>query len=502
MAANGERSALLFMLARLGCIPFSLLGCYVCHSWAKRLYGEISASLALALWCFCPNLLGHGSLTTADVPATALGVAACYCYWLWLTDPSWTRALVTGTVLGLAELTKMTLVVLPPLWVMMWLAYRSLGGQASKALSCGREFGMLSAAVLLALYVLNLGYGFEGSFTPLGDFKFVSASLGAERGAEKATFRGGNRFACSWLAELPVPLPKYYVLGMDLQRRDFEDYQSPSYLGGKFSPKGWWYYYLYALAIKVPLGTCLLFLLATVAPPFLMRIKAGRIETDPCKSRPSVAWRDEVVLLCPAAAILVVVSSQTGFSEHMRYVLPAFPFVFIWIARLGPLFGRRHMVLTGIAGGALAWTIGSSLSVYPHSLSYFNELVGGPMGGPNHLIHSNVDWGQDLFFLKDWLKEHPEAQPLKLAYFGYCDPRHFGVEYTAPDPPKTTAEGPSPTIDPGWYAISVNFVRGLPYFSYKGDGTKVSYGQDALVAFQRLEPVATAGYSIYIYHVE
>ena len=200
-------------------------------------------------------------------------------------------------------------------------------------------------------------------------------------------------------------------------------------------------------------------------------------------------------------AILVFVSSQTGFSEHMRYVLPAFPFVFIWIGRLGPLLGRQHKVLTGIASAALLWSVGSSLSVYPHSLSYFNELVGGPMGGPNHLIHSNVDWGQDLFFLKDWLKEHPEAKPLKLAYFGYCDPKHFGFEYTAPDPP-AAVDGKEAKIEPGWYAISVNFVRGLPYFSYKGDGTHVSYRQNALVAFQRLKPVATAGYSIYIYHVE
>jgi hypothetical protein len=51
----------------------------------------------------------------------------------------------------------------------------------------------------------------------------------------------------------------------------------------------------------------------------------------------------------------------------------------------------------------LAWSVGSSLWYYPHSLSYFNELVGGPMGGPKHLLDSNIDWGQDLFYLKDWL---------------------------------------------------------------------------------------------------
>ena len=61
-----------------------------------------------------------------------------------------------------------------------------------------------------------------------------------------------------------MPLPKNYVLGVDLQKRDFESYSQPSYLRGQFSPRGWWYYYLYALAVKVPLGTWLLVGLAAL----------------------------------------------------------------------------------------------------------------------------------------------------------------------------------------------------------------------------------------------
>jgi hypothetical protein len=63
----------------------------------------------------------------------------------------------------------------------------------------------------------------------------------------------------------------------------------------------------------------------------------------------------------------------------------------------------------------LLWSIASSLGVYPHSLSYFNELVGGPANGHAHLLDSNIDWGQDLLLLKEWLDAHPEASPLGLA---------------------------------------------------------------------------------------
>jgi len=38
---------------------------------------------------------------------------------------------------------------------------------------------------------------------------------------------------------------------------------------------------------------------------------------------------DELTLWLPALAVLALVSSQTGFNHHMRYVLPLFPFALI-----------------------------------------------------------------------------------------------------------------------------------------------------------------------------
>ena len=594
VAANGQRSFWLFTLARWACIPFSLLGGYICFRWSRELYGNGAGLLSLALWCFSPNILGHGALITPDVGATALGLAACYTFWRWLKSPTWGHTLLSGLVLGLAELCKTTLVIFYPLWPLLWVVYRWRNpltpgpspargegrnenvarkrATAAKGEDAGndstitrsvmttlREPAMLAVRMLIGIYVINLGYGFEESCTRLGDFRFVSATLGASGDAMDAPVGGGNRFADSWLGSLPVPFPKNYVLGIDLQRRDFENYGHPSYLRGAFRDKGWWYYYLYALAIKVPLGTWLLIFLAATCGIWRRRasvaardavkhdstgdeadsprLTAARRENknladgatqrvpdvpatkslaDGTGTVPATS-RDEFILLAPAVVILAFVSSQTGFSEHMRYVLPIFPFVFIWIGRIVPALmdktsapsprpsprGRGKKVVTGLAAAALAWSITSSLWVYPHSLSYFNELAGGPTGGPRHLIHSNVDWGQDLLFLKKWLDRHPEARPLKLAYFGYFDPVHAGIEYSAPElPPVRNGQQPEDAeIPPGWYAISVNFVRGLPYFTYQGDGAKTSYGLKELARFQRLEPVAMAGYSIYIYHV-
>jgi hypothetical protein len=48
IAANGERSFFLFMIARWACIPFSWIGAITCYFWARDLYGRPAGVLACA----------------------------------------------------------------------------------------------------------------------------------------------------------------------------------------------------------------------------------------------------------------------------------------------------------------------------------------------------------------------------------------------------------------------------------------------------------------------
>jgi len=120
IAANGERSFWFFTWARWACIPFSLLGGYICYRWARDLYGEWSGLLALTLWCFGPNILANGQMITPDMGATALGLTAAYFFWKWLKEPSWSLAILVGLAMGTAELTKTTWILLFALWPLLW----------------------------------------------------------------------------------------------------------------------------------------------------------------------------------------------------------------------------------------------------------------------------------------------------------------------------------------------------------------------------------------------
>ncbi len=122
--ANGERSLQYLALARWTCIPFSLLGAWTCFRWARDLYGQAAGMMAATLWCLSPNILGNAQMITPDTASAALGVTSAHLFWRWLNRPDWMRSLRAGAVMGLAELTKTTLVVFFLLWPMLWLFWR------------------------------------------------------------------------------------------------------------------------------------------------------------------------------------------------------------------------------------------------------------------------------------------------------------------------------------------------------------------------------------------
>lgn len=474
--ANGPRTFLLMTAARWFCIPLSVLGGAICFLWAREAFGSSAGLLALTLWAFDPNVLAHGALITPDAAAASLGAAAGYTFWRWLSQPRWASALLAGAALGVAALTKTTWATLFPLWFVLWGA-RALAGREARGRFLRGTSLQFAAITAMGIYLMNAGYGFSGTCRRLDQFQFSSALLSGCRDGVRHFGESGNRFSGSAIGSLRLPLPADYILGIDLQRRDFER-TTCSYLGGQWRDHGWWYYYLYALAVKVPLGTWVLVVLAIGASVFSRRYSAG--------------WRDEVVLLAPVAVILVLVSSQTGMNHHMRYVLPIFPFAFIWMSKVASAGEFGHRLFAAVVGLAALSSAVSSLLVYPHSLSYFSELAGGPKNGHWHLLNSNIDWGQDLLYLKEWYDAHPEARPLRVAYFGTCDPKVAGIDSCAVPPVPCRVDGRSWGLfdgvgpSPGWHALSVNEIhRETREYEY----------------FLRMAPVAMAGYSIYIYHV-
>jgi hypothetical protein len=541
---NCQRLLFIFFLARLACIPFSWIGLTVCYLWARDLYGKPAGIVAALFWCFEPNILAHASLITPDAHGASLALAASYLFWRWLKAPDWTGAIAAGIVLGVAELSKTTFVLFYPLWPVMWLIYRGFDWHAGQVRNLIKECCMLLVSMFISLCVLNLGYGFEGSFTKLEQFRFVSDLFTASESVavddEAAVNRlSGNRFRGTCLQNVPVPFPSNYLLGIDLQQRDFEHYGRPSYLGGVWQSNGWWYYYLYAFAIKVPLGLWLVGLIV-VSLRFSLAIKGRAARRDGLSRRFRIqagVAADEAVLLSPPLLIFVVASAKYGLNEHLRYALCTLPYVIIACSQIALLFqdkncdkssrksltygceleyanssagdcdassniGLRKMLhlLPFLACLLIGWFVTSSLFVYPHSLSYFNELIGGPMNGSEHLLGSNLDWQQDFKYAGEWLCTKSSAAEVQVANPSFLNP-YCLLRSVAGAQPFQSARVDDSAEKVSYLVLSESVFRKKWPVWKDEEGIEHPLGRDLMNALKEKAPAARFGYSMRVYEL-
>lgn len=494
MNANASRYFMLVKLARNVGIAWSLLGAWLVFHWSRELYGPTAGLVALVMWCFGASILAFAPLVVPDVPATVAGLGTTYVFWKFLRKSSLPLAGLVGVLLGVAELTKFTLLLFYAVWPLLWCLHRwdqRKRGLPVPALRRDVVYGGL--ILVLSLYVINLGYAFDGPFRPLKEFEFISPTFTGNSTPGAV----GNRFHDTLLGELPVPVPAEFLRGIDAQFRDIEG-GYPSYLRGELRHSGWWYYYLYALAVKEPLGFW--GVAAWGLALTLFRRPGLRQDGRACCVNEWTLW-------LPALAILAAVSSQTGYNHHLRYVLPIFPFIIISSSKVGLLIESGNKYARVAILVLLAWGCISTLRVHPNHLAHFNEIAGGSDTGDSHLINSNIDWGQDLLRLKDWLDQHPETKLQGFACYHFVDPRLVGIDANVPplgpvgrvpsDPQEQAKLGPHP----GNYAISVNLLHGLDFVIPDGHGGDQFAPLNAFSYFQRFQPFAKAGASIFLYRI-
>ncbi len=458
-------------LGRLAMIPLSVLAGWACFSWSSDLFGRSAGVFVLTLWCFDPLVLAHGALITGDMFSTAAGVVSANALWRWMARPSSSSAVVCGVMLGIAMLSKYVWVIMPLLFSTLWMLRRF----TSPRLTQWPLAYQMIIIVVMALYVVNVGYGFDGVLQPLGAYQFKSETLQPIAFWNEVDATSG---LAGWLKSIPVPLPNRYIMGIDEIANHVESAPMRTYMHGKFIDGHVWYFYLYGILVKMPLGTLMLLSISLFARFTVREFPRNR--------------HDDLILWLPALSILCIASWVTSY-KFLRYIMPMLPFMFVW---------SGNTVIWAKGGGRwrkpfvwvlIGWSVFSSLAVFPHSLSYFNEAAGGSWNGHAHLLGPSYDYGQDFLFLKKWIESHPQAKPLYVECNNWVDPRIVGVQSTK----KMPEFGP----EAGWYVLSANVLRGSLRFQYTADGTARSK-YEYMESFLAMSPVANAGYSIRIYYLD
>jgi hypothetical protein len=240
------------------------------------------------------------------------------------------------------------------------------------------------------------------------------------------------------------------------------------FLLGNYSLYGWWHYYFVAFAIKSTL-------------PFLLLLVCSVV----LLSRQQVTL-DLYFLILPVLTMFMV-SMFDATNIGLRRILPVYPLLFIFCGSLIQVNWYPYW-LRGMVGFLCLWQVFTALKIYPDYLAYFNELVGGPDQGIFYLDDSNIDWGQDLKRLKEFMAEEKITR-IKIDYFGTYRPEAYGIQYE----PMTPLDMLQP--EKGiYYAISAHNLQRKDLIRFPAINATLRYDW-----LGKYIPLKKIGYSIYIY---
>ncbi|MBI4527425.1 MAG: glycosyltransferase family 39 protein [Deltaproteobacteria bacterium] len=467
-----------FFAARIPLIVLAVtLGVFI-YIWSRKLFGARGALVSLAVYSVDPNVLAHSQIIHTDLPFAAFLFIGSYFFWQTLRRVSVFNVGFAILFFGLASITKHSFLTLFPIWTVLgliWIFSSDSGPGSSEKVSNGsnQRLKLISTAAILvgasiAAYVFTwAAYAFRFHAIPGGESPLAMAQVMPD----SELLRRLGLF----LAKYHL-FPEAWIYG---QLYIFKHLHRPAYLLGESSQSGFWLYFPVALAVKTTVPTLLLLVGA------LARVILGRGEK-----------KSEFFLLVPAAIYLALaISSRMNIG--IRHILPIYPFLFVWIGGIAvDLWQGKGGIPKTTLAFLMAWHFWSSLSIYPHYLSFFNELAGGAKNGHRVLLDSNLDWGQDLKGLKRWMDDQ-QVKKILFLYFGLADPGYYGIDaLLLPGSTITNRQPPTRNPDPPSHiAISANFLYGAKVFL----GGRQS---EVLEMFRHAEPSALIGYSIYVYRLD
>jgi 4-amino-4-deoxy-L-arabinose transferase-like glycosyltransferase len=441
-------------------LPFFVLGAAVVYFWSKRAAGDLSALVAVFLYCTTPTILAFSGIAYTDIVAAATQLCAMFTFSLWLESPDWKRTVWFGLAAGFAFLAKLTTVIfLPAAAVCMaiaWLVVRR------DSLSLRSTVVKLFAAAALAILVIWGGYRF--SLRPLHEALGVAAPVPSFQ-----HFPGPlrNTARSLWLSDPRLPAPEL-VRGVALAWV-LNGEASQSYLLGQIKSGGWWYFYLVALGVKLPIPLLALFAVA-------VGILAKRVR--------------DVRAFLPLAALLAVLlaTMHVSYQVGVRHILVCFPLIAIvtgvGIGNLLLEFSVRSFAML-IVVALLGWQGIESAMAQSDFLAYFNQFAGRD---PSRVLAMgcDLDCGQDLFRLADELRRR-HVEQCALAVWSSADIEKSGL-------PRNDLPASGGPVH-GCLALSLRALR-------MGDVLHQSIAPGSFAWLENYKPVADVGKTIRLYDIQ
>lgn len=487
--------------SRLPILLIALALGFIIFRWAKELFGTKAGLLALTLYAFDPNILGHDHYVTTDLGIAAFSVFAFYAFFKYLKNPNWKTILLAGIFLGLAELAKFSAVLLYPIFgltLILYALYRKeklgfsfLGSAKIKKFRLQKLYlYLVTFIIIFAIHGLLIGLVYE-----LNIFRMPPEKI--HQLIDTQLYGGTQNLVVPYLHKMAnnTILRPYaqYLIGFFMVFGRVEG-GNTTFFFGQVTNQSFRSYFPMVFLIKESLPTLIL-LIFSIAVGFALMLK-NNLPNFPKKIWANIKnyFSDHVAefSMLSFIALYAYVSITGNLNIGFRHLFPILPFILIFISKEVVAFGNRitknqRKYFWSIVFVLLAWLGAETAFAYPNYLAYFNETVGGPKNGYKYVTDSNVDWGQDLKRLTTWVNDN-HIDKIRVDYFGGGDVGHYLGD-------KAIIWHANMGQEPGWYAISATFLQNSLYY-------KITSGEPDYEWLREKTPDAEIGGSILIYNIK
>ena len=324
LSRHGGNVERILFRSRLSIVFIGILLALFVRTWAAELWSAEAGLAALMLFVFEPNTLAHSRLATLDLGLTAFTFISMFYVWKWLRTGRAIYGILASVALGFSLLSKEAALAFLPIFLGQFIVddVAALRNNLPRYVHPLKGFlQVLAGGVVVVIMVYAVAFHWHPLLRIGGEHRTVDkvlALMPALKGAVQTQIVAlGQRI---W-----VPDVDKYVEGLLNQRRHVIEGHA-SFLMGRHSLHGWWYYYPIAFLIKTPLPILLLVIIRLV-------LLAAIPMAD-----------GEYMIVFPIIGMMILACFDTA-DLGLRQILPLYPFLFVWLSRVVALelFGARRL---------------------------------------------------------------------------------------------------------------------------------------------------------------
>jgi hypothetical protein len=502
---DGNNAERVLFWSRLPILLLSVGFAAVFYEILRRRYGVAVALLAVFFYALEPNILAHSRLVTTDIGVTAFVFLSIYSFVRFLEKPNFSTGTMAAILLGLAQLSKFSAVLLAPLYIGLVLiaviTWDSFDTWKKRLRIYGLGLLWIGLGALLMVWLI---------YIPLT----LNMPSEVQKRLVDGSLNGGPGRAIGLvlvdLNHIPgVKAITQYVTGVLMVLGRVKGGNTTYFLGQVSNQSFAWFFPITYL-IKTPLALLIMIFASIVAAVM------GYLKKSPTRFWSNFKLFSQQHFLRLAAILYVAVYAYTSITGNLnlgiRHLLSMFPFIFLLvayvIARVWRKVNGRSYWVNLLPGLLLLYYAFANFNIYPSYIAYFNELIGGPDNAYKYEADSSVDWGQDLKRLKEYVIKN-KIEHIAVDYFGGGEPRYYFCDRKYDQKNQlivSVEEGYDCShsayqewhaqngLTRGYMAVSETYLMNDLYYAPRR-------GDKGYEQLRQMKPVAKIGHSIYVYYL-